>query len=235
MLRSIREEELEPKESQHDTEFTLGPAMLIGLFCGLVLLCGLCFGLGYTSGRRSAPQLLPTTSQTDAGQTQTAQAGGSLQKPLAKGTIPAASPQAAAVPMTPPPALDGTASGNALTSYAPPSSTPTSTASQAPLVRPALAAPGTTESAGARSAPVPVQPALGQGAGLMVQVAAVSRADDANVLMGALRRHGYAVTLRRELGDNFIHVQIGPFANRSDANAMSQKLLGDGYNAVVIP
>jgi cell division septation protein DedD len=80
-----------------------------------------------------------------------------------------------------------------------------------------------------------VQPALGQGAGLMVQVAAVSRADDANVLMGALRKHGYVVTLRRELGDNFIHVQIGPFANRTDANAMSQKLLGDGYNAVVIP
>ena len=27
----------------------------------------------------------------------------------------------------------------------------------------------------------------------------------------------------------------GPFASRAEANAMSQKLLGDGYNAVVLP
>jgi len=28
-------------------------------------------------------------------------------------------------------------------------------------------------------------------------------------------------------------VQTGPFANRNDANAMRQKLLNDGYNAIV--
>ena len=68
----------------------------------------------------------------------------------------------------------------------------------------------------------------------MVQVAAVSHPEDANVLMAALRRHGYAVTARREPGDGLIHVQIGPFSNRNEANAMSQRLLGDGYNANVV-
>ncbi len=33
--------------------------------------------------------------------------------------------------------------------------------------------------------------------------------------------------------DNLIHVQTGPFVNRNDANAMRQKLLNDGYNAIV--
>lgn len=68
----------------------------------------------------------------------------------------------------------------------------------------------------------------------MVQIAAVSHMEDANVLMGALLKRGYAVTARREPGDNLIHVQVGPFANRADADAMSEKLLNDGYNAVVM-
>jgi cell division septation protein DedD len=69
----------------------------------------------------------------------------------------------------------------------------------------------------------------------MVQIAAVSHAEDAEVLVGALRRRGYAVTARRESADGLIHVQVGPFNNRNDANIMCQRLLGDGYNASVRP
>ena len=69
----------------------------------------------------------------------------------------------------------------------------------------------------------------------MVQVAAVSHAEDANVLMNALRKRGYAVSARHVITDNLIHVQVGPFNSRADASATSQRLLGDGYNAVVIP
>jgi cell division septation protein DedD len=69
--------------------------------------------------------------------------------------------------------------------------------------------------------------------GIMVQIAAVSHADDAEVLVNALRRRGYAVTARRDLADNLIHVQVGPFPNRNDADAMRLKLLNDGYNAII--
>ena len=86
-----------------------------------------------------------------------------------------------------------------------------------------------------------VRPALGaqasvprsQAQGWMVQIAAVSHSEDAQVLVDALRRRGYSVTARRDAGDNLIHVQTGPFVNRNDANAMRQKLLNDGYNAIV--
>ena len=67
----------------------------------------------------------------------------------------------------------------------------------------------------------------------MVQIAAISHAEDAQVLVAALKKRGYEVTARRDLGDNLIHVQTGPFVNRNDANAMRQKLLNDGYNAIV--
>jgi cell division septation protein DedD len=69
----------------------------------------------------------------------------------------------------------------------------------------------------------------------MVQIAAVSHQEDANVLVGALRKRGYAVSVSRDAADNQFHVRIGPFANRNDANAMRRKLLHDGYNAVVQP
>jgi cell division septation protein DedD len=78
-----------------------------------------------------------------------------------------------------------------------------------------------------------VQPATAKVQGWMVQIAAVSRAEDADVLVNALRKHGYTVSARHEIGDNLIHVQTGPFVNRNDANAMRQKLLNDGYNAII--
>ena len=76
-------------------------------------------------------------------------------------------------------------------------------------------------------------PAITKAQGWMVQIAAVSHAEDAEVLVNALRKRGYSVTARRDAGDSLIHVQTGPFINRNDANAMRQKLLNDGYNAIV--
>ena len=69
----------------------------------------------------------------------------------------------------------------------------------------------------------------------MVQVAAVSQEDDANELMNDLRRHSYIVSAARSPADNLFHVRIGPFSNRNDAIAMREKLLGDGFNAIVLP
>jgi cell division septation protein DedD len=69
----------------------------------------------------------------------------------------------------------------------------------------------------------------------MVQIAAVSNPQDAEVLVNALRKRGYSVTVRREFTDNLIHVRIGPFNSRGEANQWRQKLLNDGYNAIIEP
>lgn len=67
----------------------------------------------------------------------------------------------------------------------------------------------------------------------MVQIAAISNAADADVLTKALQKRGYTVTTRHLPSDSLIHVQVGPFANRTDAIAIRQKLLSDGYNAIL--
>jgi cell division septation protein DedD len=69
----------------------------------------------------------------------------------------------------------------------------------------------------------------------MVQIAAVSHTEDSDVLVSALRKRGYAVTARREPADSLIHVRIGPFTSRDEANRWRQKLMNDGYNAIVQP
>ena len=67
----------------------------------------------------------------------------------------------------------------------------------------------------------------------MVQVAAVTRREDADVLVSALRQRGYRAMERNEPQDKLVHVQVGPFSSREDANTMKQKLLADGYNAII--
>jgi cell division septation protein DedD len=75
----------------------------------------------------------------------------------------------------------------------------------------------------------------GSASGLMVQIAAVTNQEDADVLMGALRKRGYAVAARRDAADGMIHVRTGPFSSRDEAEKWRQKLLNDGYNAIVQP
>ena len=208
MLRDDLDEELEAERPQKDVELTLGPAVLFAIVCGLVLLCGLCFGIGYTSGRRSGARAA-STKEAASGQTLAAQAAAAAaHKPGARGTPPtvqAASPQ-----------NDTSVAASQSATNLPSTN----------VVRPAIP-PQTAQSQ--------VQPALPPGSGVMVQIAAVSHVEDANVLMGALRKRGYEVTARREPDDNLIHVQVGPFATRAEAGTMSQRLLNDGYNAVVLP
>jgi cell division septation protein DedD len=67
----------------------------------------------------------------------------------------------------------------------------------------------------------------------MVQVAAVRVPQDAQILVDALKKHGYTAVVRNEPQDQLLHIQLGPFVTRADAMAMRTKLLGDGYNAVV--
>jgi cell division septation protein DedD len=92
---------------------------------------------------------------------------------------------------------------------------------------------------GQPSAPVaaavvaPAAVALGTPGSVMVQVAAVSHQEDAEVLTAALKRKGYNVAVRQVPADKLLHVQIGPFASKKDAVAMQQKLQTDGYNAIV--
>jgi cell division septation protein DedD len=68
-----------------------------------------------------------------------------------------------------------------------------------------------------------------------VQIAAISPAhkDDADLLATALHSKGYDVAERTATQDKLIHIQVGPFATKADAEAMRERLIVDGYNAIV--
>ena len=67
----------------------------------------------------------------------------------------------------------------------------------------------------------------------MVQVAAVSRREDAEVLKDALRRKQYPVLVINVPTDKLFHVQIGPFSDPKVAESMRSRLQGDGYNSIL--
>ena len=66
-----------------------------------------------------------------------------------------------------------------------------------------------------------------------VQVAAVSKQEDADALVDALKKKSYPVYVATAGTDKLFHVQVGPFGDIKDAEAMKSKLLGDGYNPIL--
>lgn len=225
------DQQLEPPQPRRDTEFTLGSGTLLLIFFGLVLLCALCFGLGYTFGRRS-PSPVASVLQPQAA------AASSLTKPAASEDS-IATPSAPAADASQPGSAPAVAPATApvpVAAAAPAVLPPPAASSAAPSqtqVHPAFASTPTTPAA--QPSTQTVQPAIAPSVPLMVQIAAVANVEDADVLVSALRKHGYAVTARREPADNLIHVRIGPFSTRDDALRWRQKLLNDGYNAIVQP
>jgi cell division septation protein DedD len=67
----------------------------------------------------------------------------------------------------------------------------------------------------------------------MVQIMELSSNQDADAMVSALRRHGYNVAVSRDPQDSMLHLEVGPFADNSAAQAMRQRLLLEGYNATV--
>ncbi len=231
MSRGFGGTAFEPMEEARDRELTLGPAALIAMALVLCAVCAMCFLWGYSVGHRgsaesgstlaqasgpSATQILsgqakPTANQSN--QPHVDQSSQSLDDAVAAASPPTntPSPSTASYPASP----SAHAAGDASVVKA-------ALPAQAPAAQPA-------DTSGS------VQSALGQGVNWMVQIAAVSHTEDADVLVSALRKRGYVVSSRRDPADNLLHVQVGPFATHADASAMRTRLLNDGYNAIIEP
>jgi len=67
----------------------------------------------------------------------------------------------------------------------------------------------------------------------MVQVMAISHKEDADSIVNALKRKGFDVAVHQYPQDSLLHLQVGPFASRTDAEAVRQRLVVEGYNAII--
>ena len=81
---------------------------------------------------------------------------------------------------------------------------------------------------------MPVASTANVAGGYFVQVAAVSRQEDAAALVEALKKKQYpAFTANNSSADKFYHVQVGPYADMKEAEGMRARLIADGYNPIV--
>jgi len=188
-----------PAEDEVDTEITLGTGKMLALFFGLVILCAIFFGMGFTMGKnsvRSAPELLPspsTSARTSAANRMVAPA------PTPEGQ-PVQQPQSA-------PATTSTDNNSA--------NAATQTAAASTQTQGALA--------------IPAQP----GQAYYVQVAAVSKQDDADALVESLKGRQYSAFIANQAADKLFRVQVGPFTDIKEAEDMRAKLVSDGYNPIL--
>ncbi len=71
------------------------------------------------------------------------------------------------------------------------------------------------------------------GAGYFVQVAAVTKQEDAQALVESLKGRQYQAFIADPSGDKLFHVQVGPFNDVKEAENMRTRLVNDGYNPIL--
>lgn len=201
-------------ESSRDTEITLGTAKLLGLFFGLVAVCAVFFALGYTLGRKSDTGLItPGTAAPQA---------------IAKSAKPGSSTSAQPAGMTFYKAVEQNDASPQLTPAAEPE--PAATAAN----NHAASSSGGTSVQTQPGANLPDPMAAIPAGGYFVQVAAVSKQDDAEALVDALKTKQYpAFVAANSPGDKLFRVQLGPFGDIKDAEGVRTRLINDGYNPIL--
>ena len=202
-----------------DTEITLGTGKMLGIFFALVTLCGVFFGLGYSLGRsgrnlladsdqpQNSPALRPSASKSTTGApTQTGE-GLTFYKAVEQKDPNAQLPTDAAKDVS--------------------KEAPKDTAKE-------VVTPDRADTDSKQSQPAAPDPATAlASASYFVQVAAVTKEEDAKALVDALQRKQYAAFTASSPTDKLLHVQIGPFNDVKEAEATRAKLIGDGYNPIL--
>ncbi|MGA7851270.1 MAG: SPOR domain-containing protein [Terriglobales bacterium] len=203
--------------AQQDTEINIGTGRMLALFFAFVLVCAFFFAIGFSLGRK----------------TTMAVAGGLLSPTGAPSTIVRPSAAKGEAPQPAPPSGDfsfykavGEKNADAALTATDSKAQPAApTAATPAAATPAAEAPKEVTGSGTGTPSTP---------GYYVQVAAVSRQEDAEALVEALKKKQYpAFVANNPSSDKFYHVQVGPYAEWKDADAMRNRLVSDGYNPIV--
>ncbi|MGC2697150.1 MAG: SPOR domain-containing protein [Candidatus Angelobacter sp.] len=198
-------------DQAQDREITLSTGKLLGIFFSLAIVCGVFFTMGYLLGK----------STSVGGRTEIVGAvpSGNGAKPSAGNKTPITTTQSC-----PPGSLDCAPTG---------SNSNTSTAGKAsdiPASQPPSAGNAPDQSS---SQSATADNKNGAPGSFMVQVAAVTKQEDAEILKTSLQKKQYPAFISNSAGDPLFHVQVGPFTDKKEADAMRVRLSGEGYNPIV--
>jgi septal ring-binding cell division protein DamX len=235
-----------------DGDITIGPGKLLGLFFMLVAICGVFFAIGYSLGKTSArEQAMNDKAPLSASLSAPVVGDSSAAKPSAVVPVKNEAEPATAAEQSKQEQPDLTffnsvkrsdrGKPDTTAAATPPKPVPTKADEQPPAKAAApvaTAAPITDASAPVKTAAKADTKAIvttSASGAFVVQIAAVTREEDAAALAGALRKKNYSVFVVNNpaVHDKFYHVQVGPFATVQDAEATKVKLPGEGYNPIV--
>jgi DedD protein len=210
--------------AQQDTEITLGTGRMLAIFFALVLVCAFFFSIGFSLGRRTSMAVGSGLLSVPGEPTSTVVRPSAVKGNGGGGTAAA-----------------GTQSGDF--SFYKAVGEKNADSALAPKDSKAQASPGSASSPGGDASPkaaadsgntAAVTAAASSSGTYYVQVAAVSRQEDAESLVEALKKKQYpGVAASNNSGDKFYHIQVGPYGDLKEAEAMKARLIGDGYNPIV--
>ncbi len=191
--------------AQQDTEITLGTGRMLAIFFAFVLVCAFFFAIGFSLGRKTTMAVTGSLLSAPSATPATV-----VRPSPAKNEAPELSFYKAVGEKKADTSLPPDAKGSTATP-APTAEAPANAAADSATT----AAPSTTSS-------------------YFVQVAAVTRQEDADALVEALKKKQYpAFTVNNTSADKFYRVQVGPYADFKEADAMRARLISDGYNPIV--
>jgi cell division septation protein DedD len=211
-------------------EMMLESRHLMGLFLGVVVVCGVFFTLGYVMGRTQGDSTVRAAN---------------IAGPVGAG-IAAPLPTAKSAPMTPA-ASDWALPSATETRKSPERLQPTAPAGPkggggATTLTPAFEVAPPPRSAASASAvaskPAPKLPAklrapsVPRGA-IVLQVAALSRESDALALAEALQHKSFPAYVLQPQGDTLYRVQVGPYADSESADSGKKALQREGFKAIL--
>jgi DedD protein len=192
-----------------DTEITLGTGRMLALFFALVAICAGFFAIGFSLGRKA--------TGVGSGNVLAAQAGtpSSVVRPSpGKNNPPPPTPSSGDFTF-----YKAVEQKNADTKLTP-------VDAQAPAAATSSEPPKPDENSAAATRP--------PSNAYYVQVAAVTRQEDADSLVEALKKKQYpAFSANNPSVDKFFRVQVGPYADIKDAEIMRGRLIADGYNPIL--
>jgi hypothetical protein len=193
---------------------------LVGLFLGVVLLCGVFFTLGYVMGRT---QYGGPVHASDAGE----KSAPAKPSPVKAKETPSPSP----------------ASGGEWDFYSKKDQNHLESVPKAPA-----AAPAHSSDVSAKATPAPVAPVskpvtapttarfqppkMLKGA-IVVQVAALIRESDALAMADAAQQKKFPAFVVAPTSDNFYRVQVGPYPDQQSAEAAKHELERAGFKTII--
>ena len=215
------------------SDMVLESRHLIGLFLGVVVLCGVFFTLGYVMGRTQFDTTVSAATVPSKG----------AAPSRSSATDPVSSPSATKTPM--PAAGDWTFPAASETKKPADRLEPAPVESRKVAAAPDVATPATIAKSSApeskpaskpveTSKPAPARlhaPNIPRGA-VVLQVAALSRQSDALALADALQRKKFPAFVLDSAGSLY-RVQVGPYADAASADIAKAALQREGFKAIV--